>query len=196
VFKDLIKPSLILFLVCAIMTGALAYVNGVTKPIIEENDKKTEQESLEMVFPDSDSFLEPVKADELKQQGLDVSDRIVKLYEAQKEGKTQGYVVEVSSKGYGGAIKIFVGVDMESNITGVMLASHNETPGLGSKAADKAFTQQYLGQIPEKAFSVVKGVADEDHEIQAVSGATISSRAVTQGVADAVILIRSLLGGA
>ncbi len=194
-FKEIIKPSLILLLVCAIITGALAYVNGVTEPIIEENDRITEQESLAKALPGSDSFMEPQEAETLKSQGYKVSDRIVKLYEAKREEKTHGYVVEVSSKGYGGAIKIFVGVDTQYNITGVMLTSHNETPGLGSKAADMTFTQQYLGEIPEKAFSVVKGVADEDNEIEAVSGATISSKAVTQGVADAVTLIRSLLGG-
>lgn len=195
-FKEIIKPSLILFLVCAIIAGALAYVNGVTQPIIAENDRVTEQESLAQVLPGSDSFKEPVEAETLKDKGLKVSDRIVQLYEAQKGGETSGYVVEVNSKGYGGDIKIFVGVDTQSNITGVTLVNHNETAGLGAKAADAAFTQQYLGKIPEKTFSVVKGVADDDNEIEAISGATISSKAVTQGVEDAVQLIRSLLGGA
>ena len=67
-FKDIIKPSIILFLVCAVMTGALAYVNGVTKPIIDENNKIAEQESLRTVYNDADNFLmqKPVKNSRLR----------------------------------------------------------------------------------------------------------------------------------
>lgn len=194
-FKEIIKPSLILFLVCAVITGALAYVSGVTKPIIDENNRKTEQESLAQVLPEAESFLEPKTAEALKADGFTVSDRITRIYEGQKGSDSMGYVVEVSSKGYGGAIKMFVGIDKEQNITGVLLTSHNETPGLGAKASEPGFTGQYLGAFPEKAFSVVKGKANDDSEIQAISGATITSRAVTQGVADAIALVKSMAGG-
>ncbi len=194
-FKEIIKPALILFIVCAVITGALAYVNGVTEPIIDENNKKAEQESLAKAIPGAESFSDPKSAEQLKAEGFSVSDRIVKVYEAQKGGASFGYVVEVSTKGYGGAIKMFVGVDKAQSVTGVLLASHNETPGLGSKASDPSFSDQYLGAIPEKEFFVVKSSPKADHEIQAISGATVTSRAVTQGVSDAIALIRSMAGG-
>lgn len=194
-FKDIIKPSLILLLVCAFITGALAYVNGVTKPIIDENNRIAEQESLKRVYSDADNFLGPKKAEELKTEGFEVSDRIEKLYVAQKDGQSVGYVVAVSSGGYGGQIKMLVGMDNDFNIKGVSLTSHNETPGLGAKATDGGFTDQFLGIAPEKVFNVVKRAPKDDNEIQAITAATITSKAVTRGVGDAVALVRSMAGG-
>ena len=58
-YKEVIKPSLILFIVCAVVTGALAYVNGITQPIIEENERIARQEAMAEVLPGSSSFLNP-----------------------------------------------------------------------------------------------------------------------------------------
>jgi electron transport complex protein RnfG len=193
-FKEIIKPALILFMICAVVTGALAYVNGVTEPIIAENNRVAEKESLSEVLPGAESFSDPKTAEQLKAEGFNVSERIGKLYEAQKGGKLAGYVIEVSTKGYGGTIKMFIGIDTAQSITGVKLSSHNETPGLGAKGAEPKFKDQFLGTIPEKAFGVVKSNAKADNEIQAISGATVTSRAVTNGVADAVALVRSMGG--
>ncbi len=194
-FKEIIKPALILFIICAVVTGALAYVNGVTEPIIAENNRLAEQESLKEVFPGADGFLDAKSAEELTAQGFAVTERISKVYEAQKNGETIGYVVSAISSGYGGSIHLFVGISKEASITGVSLVSHNETPGLGSKGAEPAFKDQYLGKIPEKEFTVVKTAAKADYEIQAISGATTTSKGVTNGVKDAVALVRSMAGG-
>ncbi len=194
-FKEIFKPALVLFLVCAFITGALAYVNGVTKPIIDENARIAEQESLKRVYSDADSFIDPVNAEELKTKGLEVSDRIEKLYTAQKDGQSVGYVVAVSSRGYGGQIKMLVGIDNDLNIKGISLTSHNETPGLGAKATDNGFIDQFLGEAPDKVFNVVKRVPKDDNEIQAITAATITSKAVTRGVDEAVALVRALAGG-
>lgn len=193
--KDIFKPAFILFLICAVVTGALAYVNGITLPIITETQKQAEQDALARVLPGVETFAEPKSAEQLKAQGLNVSDSILNLYEGKKGQEVFGYVAEIATKGYGGAIKMFVGIDKDKNISGVLLVSHNETPGLGSKANEPAFTEQYLGAFPDGSFSVVKGAANADGEIQAISGATISSRGVTQGVNDAMTLIGSLAGG-
>ncbi|MGI6123430.1 MAG: RnfABCDGE type electron transport complex subunit G [Acetivibrionales bacterium] len=194
-FKDIIKPSLILFLVCAFVTGALAYVNGVTKPIIDENARIAEQENLKSAYIDADNFQDPKTADLLKSEGIDAGDAIEKLYIAQKDGKSIGYVVAVSSSGYGGKIKMLVGIDNDFNIKGVSLISHKETPGLGAKASEPNFTDQFLGKAPEKTFNVVKRVPNDENEIQAITAATVSSKAVTRGIDDAVALIRSMAGG-
>jgi electron transport complex protein RnfG len=194
-FKEIIKPALILFLVCAFITGALAYVNGVTKPIIDENNKIAEQESLMKVYNDTDNFLEAKTAEELKAEGIDVSENIEKLYIAQKNGQSVGYVAAVFSRGYGGQIKILVGIDNDLNIKGVYLTSHNETPGLGAKASDPKFTDQFLGKAPEKEYNVVKRVANNENEIQAITAATVTSKAVTKGIDEAVALIRLIAGG-
>ncbi len=195
-FKEIIKPSLILLLVCAFITGALAYVNGVTEPIINENNRIAEQESLINVYSDADNFLEAKAADELNAEGIVAGENIEKLYIAQKDGQSVGYVVAVSSRGYGGKIKILVGIDYDLNIKGVSLTSHSETPGLGAKASDSKFTDQFLGKAPQKEYNVVKRVANDENEIQAVTAATVTSKAVTRGIDDVVLLIRSIAGGA
>lgn len=195
-FKEIIKPSLILLLVCAFITGALAYVNGVTEPIINENNRIAEQESFINVYSDADNFLEAKAADELNAEGIVAGENIEKLYIAQKDGQSVGYVVAVSSRGYGGKIKILVGIDYDLNIKGVSLTSHSETPGLGAKASDSKFTDQFLGKAPQKEYNVVKRVANDENEIQAVTAATVTSKAVTRGIDDVVLLIRSIAGGA
>lgn len=187
--KEIVKPTLVLFLVCAVVTGALAYVNEVTAPIIVENEKLVKQEAMISVLPGATAFSAPKTAEQLKKDGFSVGDGIVSLYEA----KDVGYVVEILTQGYGGTINMLVGVDQEKNIKGVKLVSHEETPGLGAKTASTGFTGQYLGAIPSDGFKVVRGAARADGEIAAVSGATISSRAVTQGVADAAELVSSII---
>lgn len=194
-FKEIIKPSIVLFLVCAIMTGALAYVNGVTKPIIDENNKIAEQESLRTVYNDADNFLDAKTGEELKTEEIDVSENIEKLYTAQKQGQSVGYVVSVFSSGYGGKMKILVGIDNDLNIKGISLVSHNETPGLGANVTNPKFTGQFLGKAPQKEFNVVKRVPNDDDEIQAITAATVTSKAVTKGVNEAVALVRSIIGG-
>lgn len=194
-FKEIIKPSLILFLVCAFITGALAYVNGVTKPIIDENNRIAEQESLINVYSDADNFLEAKTADMLKAEGIDVSENIEKLYIAQKDGQSVGYVAAVFSRGYGGQMKILVGIDNDLNIEGVSLTSHNETPGLGANASDPKFTDQFLGKAPRSTYNVVKRIPNNGNEIQAITAATVTSKAVTKGVDEAVALVRSIAGG-
>ncbi len=195
-FKEIIKPSLILLLVCAFITGALAYVNGVTKPIIDENNRIAEQESLINVYSDADNFLEAKTADMLKAEGIDVSENIEKLYIAQKDGQSVGYVAAVFSRGYGGQMKILVGIDNDLNIKGISLVSHNETPGLGANANNPKFKDQFLVEAPRKEFNVVKRVPNDDSEIQAITAATVTSKAVTKGVNEAVELVRSIVGGA
>lgn len=191
IFKEIIKPSLILFIICVVMTGALAYVNDVTKPIIDENTEKEKAQALIEVLPEAQSFSEPLDTDELKGLGYEVSDYIKNLYKA--EGV--GYVVEVSPKGYGGSIDMMVGITADNKISGIKITSLSETPGLGAKVADESFFGQYLGDIPSGGFKVVKKAPSNEGDIQAVSGATISSRAVTKGVSDAVDLVLSIAGG-
>jgi len=195
-FKEIIKPSIILFLVCAIMTGALAYVNSVTEPRVDENNKIAEQESLRNVYDDADNFLDAKTGEELMTEGIDVSDNIEKLYTAQKGGQSVGYVVSVFSSGYGGKMKILVGIDNDLNIKGISLVSHNETPGLGANANNPKFKDQFLVEAPRKEFNVVKRVPNDDSEIQAITAATVTSKAVTKGVNEAVELVRSIVGGA
>ena len=193
VFKEMIKPTLILAVVCFVVTGALAVVNGITGPIIDESERLAKIEALSQVLPGAGSFSEIKTAEELTGEGYSVSERIVGIYEAANGDTPAGYVAQVATKGYGGDINLFIGVNMQMETTGVVITSHNETPGLGSKAAEPSFIDQFLGAVPSGLFNVVKNPPSSDSEVEAVSGATISSRAVTNGVDDALELIKSIL---
>ena len=108
-------------------------------------------------------------------QGLDAS------------GRTAGYVFITESKGYGGAIKVMTGITSDAQVSGVVLLEQEETPGLGANAAQESFREQYVGPAPEDGFTVLKnGGASADNEVDALTGATISSKAVTEAVNQAL----------
>lgn len=191
VWNSIIKPTLVLFIVCVIISGSLAYVNGMTTDIIQENTLAEQEEFRRQVLPEADSFRI------IEQTGL--PEAVKGVYEGFATNASEGYVVEVSTKGYGGAISMTIGVNTEGQISGVIVGSNNETPGLGSKATQADFTEKFdvvsLGNIPESGLVVVKQSPKADHEIQAVSGATISSRAITKGVQAALDAIKIIKGG-
>lgn len=190
-WNSIIKPTLVLFIVCVIISGSLAYVNGMTTDIIQENTLAEQEEFRRQVLPEADSFRI------IEQTGL--PEAVKGVYEGFATNASEGYVVEVSTKGYGGAISMTIGVNTEGQISGVIVGSNNETPGLGSKATQADFTEKFdvvsLGNIPESGLVVVKQSPKADHEIQAVSGATISSRAITKGVQAALDAIKIIKGG-
>jgi electron transport complex, RnfABCDGE type, G subunit len=194
-FKEIIRPAVTLFLVCAVITGALAVVNDITGPIIEERDMAALQESLSTVLPGAEEFSDAVSRDELINRGYKAGERISNLYQATAGGETVGYVVEVVTKGYGGDISMLVGIDSSLSVTGVKIMSHSETPGLGAKADDEEYLKQYIGAIPGNLYHVVKTTPWNDGDIQALSGATVTSRAVANGVSEAASLVRSIVKG-
>ena len=88
---------------------------------------------------------------------------------------------------------VMTGISADGEITGVMLTSHDETPGLGAKAENASFTNQYLMAVPEDGFSVVKD--NPNGQIDAIAGATITSRAVTNSVNTAIDIYEAVTGG-
>jgi len=193
--KEIVKPAIVLFLVCFVITGALAVVNGVTKPIIDERNKEALQESLSSVLPGTDEFGVAVSRDELVSAGYHTGERIRNLRKGINKGKLVGYVVEVASRGYGGNISMLVGIDKDLTIVGVKILSHNETPGLGSKADDDKYLEQYLGEIPEDLYRVVKKAPAVDGDIEAIASATVTSRAIANGISEAAELVRDYIKG-
>jgi electron transport complex protein RnfG len=105
-------------------------------------------------------------------------------YAASKDGKTIAYIVPAESKGYGGAIKMLVAVTPNGEVKNFNILDSKETPGLGDKAAKPQFSGQLMGKSAEH-LKVTKDPSDKE-DIMAISGATITSRAVTSGVKKAV----------
>lgn len=177
--KDILKPSLTLFIICLVVTALLAGTNLLTKDRIAEQAEIMAGESRKVVLSDADDFEE--------KDGY---------YVGLKGGETVGYVFETESKGYGGTVKVMTGISADGMITGVVVLEHGETPGLGANAERTTFTDQYKQAVPAEGITLVKNRDAGEGEIEALTGATITSRAVTSAVNLAVEQYDTVKGGA
>lgn len=179
--KSMLKIGSTLFAICAIASMLLAFTNSATAPVIEDLNVRTNNELRQKVLPTANEF---VAVDESKI--ANVGDGIVaEAYEGKDGDKVTGYTMKVLPKGYGGSVEVIVGIDVDGKITGVDIGNMTETPGLGAKAKEPAFKGQYTDK-EAKELEVVKGATTADNQILAISGATITSKAVTTGVNAAI----------
>ena len=180
-FKAILVPTLSLFCICLVVAVLLAGTNELTKTAIDENQQKKADEAKSEVCASAVVFEEAKGVDAEAYRGLD------------KDGNLVGYAIPASHKGYGGEIEIMVGVDTEGNITGVSILSINETPGLGMNAKNDSFRDQFKGVIPAGGFSA--NGTEGKQQIDALTGATITSEAVSQAVNKAIDVYNTLEGG-
>ena len=197
--NQIIKNTLALFGITAVAGLLLGTVYEGTKEARAEQAAKTQQKAYQTVFEDASDF-EEVSL-KLARDAVNYSEKEVVIEGAVKaldgKGNFLGYVVTVTAKeGYGGDIKFSVGVDIENHVTGVSCLSISETAGLGMKAKDKEFIDQYseAGGDSESEFIVNKDGSD-GMVIDAIGGATITSRAVTKGVNAACQAAKALVDG-
>ena len=184
--KDILKLGVTLFAICAVAALVLGVTNNITAPVIEERNIQASNEARKIVLSEADEFKEL--------DGMN-SDIVLEVYEGIKDGQVIGYTIKTSSKGYGGAIELMVGISRDGKITGVEIGNHSETPGLGSKATEPMFKNQYVDKDVSNSLLVVKGSANNDNEISAISGATITSNGVTSGVNAAMKIYNEKLSG-
>ncbi len=181
--KKILKLTAILFLISAIVAGVLGVVYELT---IDRITAISEQKT-------ADAYAEVLSAKEYKEVKYTGEDTAIdKISEAYAEdGSLSGYVVETTVTGSQGSITIIIGVDTDKKCTGISITSSSETSGLGAVASspsDKgvAFREQFVGQGSDVALSKKGG------EINALTGATITSNAVTGAVASATAACESL----
>ena len=184
--KDILKLGVTLFAICAVAALVLGVTNNITAPVIEERNIQASNEARKIVLSEADEFKEL--------DGMN-SDIVLEVYEGIKDGQVIGYTIKTSSKGYGGAIELMVGISKDGKITGVEIGNHSETPGLGSKATEPMFKNQYVNKDVLNSLLVVKGSTNNDNEISAISGATITSNGVTSGVNAAMKIYNEKLSG-
>ena len=177
---NIAKIGAILCAITAVSAGILAFINDLTAPVIAENNIKKRDAAMMRVLPDAKSF---EKLD-YESDGL-----VTEIYSAGEEG----VVVLCEPNGYGGAISMVVGIDSEGKVSGVDITGQSETPGLGANCVNEEFRNQYSGKSGE--IKVVKNASKAD-EIDAISSATITSKAVTKGVNAAIVAAAELKGGA
>lgn len=183
-FKEYIAPTVVLVIICLVITGALAGVNSITAPIIEENSEKAANEARFELLPDADDFT-PYDGElaVLEEGKVYISDCYV-------ANNGAGIVVTAKTKSFGGILTEMIGIDKDGAITGVKVTAHGDTPGLGTKAHDPEYLKQYKG-LKEYTSTAAKDDANVTH----VSGATVSSNAVHYGVA-ASLEQQKIVGGA
>ena len=186
--REMIKPSLTLLAFCIVLGFCLSVVNFMTKDTIEQRRIEELNKQINQVLTGMDEF-EEVDVSTVQTSDKDI---LKAVHKGLKSGTASGYVFEMAPNGYGGKMTVMVGVDIEGNVTGVVLGDNNETPGLGTKAQDLSFTQQFIGIQKGTSIEVIKEEPKKDNQIQAISGATITSNAVTTAVQSAVDIANAL----
>lgn len=190
--KKIMKNTAILTAITLIAGLLLGLVYEITKEPIAKSQEAAKQEAYKSVLSDAESFENvEVQADAVDVQGC----RVDEVAEAKAGNETVGYVVTTtSSEGYGGDIQISVGISMDGTVTGVEILSIGETAGLGMKAKEESFREQYVDKAVD-SFTVTKSGASSESEIDALSGATITSKAFTNAVNTGLAYFHTVLGG-
>jgi Na+-translocating ferredoxin:NAD+ oxidoreductase subunit G len=185
--KENLKLGGILLIIAAIAGLLLGAAHTVTLEPIAKQEQMTKATALKEILP---------KADEFKIKETALEGTIMEVNEGTTSGKTAGYAIKVAPKGYGGAVQLMVGISTEGKVSGIKILSHSETPGLGANAPQPKFSGQFAGKPIAKELAVVKKAPSADNEIEAITGATITSKAVTSGVNEAIKFYNSKLNGA
>lgn len=170
--KEILIPTIALFVICLVATALLAFTNSATQDKIAQNAIQTENASRKIVLPSGASFSE-----------VEALDDVSYCIGSDETGNEVGYVFTSGAKGYGGTVSVMVGVDLEGNITGVEILSHSETPGLGANAVKQDYKDRFVGK---NGTLTVDKTSNEGQNVQAITAATITSKAVVAAVNSAL----------
>ena len=185
--KDILIPTIVLFLIAFVCTALLAVTDSFTAKKIEDSKIQNEIDTRDKVFPNAKRY---GKDEKISYENKDYT--YCAALDAQ--GNIIGYVFTTNAKGYGGDVVVMTGIDSKNGkVTGVETLEMTETAGLGMNAQNPSFRNQYVGHTGQ--FEVVKNNPTGDHEIQALTGATITSKAVTTSVNLAISLFETVTGG-
>ena len=175
--KEFIKLSGMLFVITLVAALLLAGVNKLTEERILIAAEKASEESMQKLVPEAENF-RPINET---------------VFEGERKNKVAGYCVKVEPLGFAGKIEMMVGFSFEGELLGIDILQSTETAGLGAKADDAGFKNQFKGKSTD--LTVQKSETNNENEIQAITGATITSRAVAEGVRMAAEELKKIKGG-
>lgn len=178
------KIVLVLVIVGILSGGSLAVVFGFANPLIKENRRRATEEAVRHVLPGTRKF------ETRKVKGLTIYRGM------DTRGRLLGYAFAAERSGFQGKIQMMIGADAKlENITGLVILANVETPGLGNKIGEKSFHDRFIGLgLGEKIIIVKNEKADRaQNEVEAITGATISSRAVVDGANEEIAKVRKAL---
>ena len=198
--NKIIKNTAVLTAITLVAGCLLGLVYEVTKEPIAVAQENAKQEAYRAVLADAENFVEYTDFDEaeaveiISEAGYtDDVDEVVVAEDG--SGKAIGYVVSVTSHdGYGGDISLSIGILNDGTVKGIEMLSISETAGLGMKANEAEFKDQFKDKQVEK-FVYTKSGEEGDDKIDALSGATITTNAVTNAVDTALVYFQNVLGG-
>ena len=199
--NKIVKNTLILTAITVVSGLLLGVVYGITKEPIAEAQENTKQEAYRSVLSDASSFetmedFDAADAASILEENGYSSDEITEVAEGiDDSGETVGYVVNVMShEAYDGDLEVSVGIAADGTVKGIEMLSISETAGLGMKANEAEFKDQFKDKNVEK-FTYTKSGESGDDKIDAISGATITTNAVTNAVDSALVYFQNELGG-
>ena len=180
--KKFLYPTLILASICLIVSLALSCANSVTKDKIAKIEKENTEKAMSRVL----------SAENYTEKTFEKDGEEITYYEASNGSDVIGFIFITSANGYGGEVKVMTAISIDRTVKAVeILDVSGETPGLGQNAKQESFYSQFSGLSGE--ISVVKsGANEESQEINAITGATITSRAVTKAVNEALTLCKEI----
>jgi electron transport complex protein RnfG len=187
--SSIVKNTIVLVIMTLILGAILGSVYFITKAPIEQQDQKKHDEALKAVLSDADSFdtlkmaggLDAKIREAVKAAGLD-GQTVTEVSEAKANGQVVGHVYAITSKGgYGGDIVFTLGIDKDGAITGISYLTLAETAGLGQRAKEDYFVNEFIGKKADKLV-VTKTKEAGDDKIDALSGSTITTNCVVNGV--------------
>ena len=177
--KHILKPAFTLFAIAVIVTASLSIGRRLTLEPIENQRRIAQEKTMKEALEEAAGFRE-LTGTEAK-----ISGSIVRIFEGSKNGQPAGYVIELAPSGYSGSISMMVGISSARNsISGMRILRHTETPGLGALAVKENFFRRFDGK--KLAPLKVTKLNPAENEIQAITGATITSNAVTGAVNEAI----------
>lgn len=196
--KEMMKNTGIMLAITIVAGLILGFVYQITKEPIARQEAKAKQEACQEVFQDAASF-ETMKATTPDDAGWTEAgyaqesiDEVMSAVDA--SGNLLGYVITVTTKeGYGGDIQFSIGIRMDGTVNGISILSISETAGLGMRA-EEVLKPQFSDKQVEK-FEYTKSGATSENQIDAISGATITTNAVTNGVNAGLYYFQTKLGG-
>ena len=195
--KYIIKLTVTLFATCVVVAGLLGLVNMVTEgPIADINKANTEAAMKAVVSdPDNTSFSEALEiTGDMTAAASSAGASVTEAYEVQVGGAPAGYALKIVSSGSQGNIEMMVGVDGEGTVTGVSIVKNSETSGIGSKVMTNQPTAKGVGVLDQfEGKSAADGTLAVGTNVDAISGATVSSRGVTTGV-NAALAVAGAIG--
>ena len=178
--------------ICLVVSALLGGVNAVTYQRIEDINRANTESSLKAVAPSADEFPALDLSDAMVSAASSQGAKVTEAYEVRSGGSFAGYAFKMVASGSQGNIEMIVGVDADRAVTGVSIVSNKETAGIGTKVMDNNALPSGVGVLDQFVGKIGAGTLTVGKTVDAISGATVSSKGVTKGVNGALAVADTL----